>query len=81
MSASHRSLSGDFDCSTPRIDALCRDLSATAGVHGARITGGGWGGCVVALTEPGAVSSTAFEAAWHLRPSGGATVEYGSHCV
>jgi galactokinase len=78
MSASHHSLSGDFDCSTPRIDALCRDLSALAGVFGARITGGGWGGCVVALTEPSAVDPGAFEAAWYLRPSGGATVGHGA---
>ena len=32
--------------------ARCR---RTPGVYGARMTGGGWGGCVVALTDPGAV--------------------------
>jgi galactokinase len=75
MSDSHRSLSADFDCSTPGIDALCRQLSSAAGVHGARITGGGWGGCVVALTDPGALDLAAYEAAWFVRPSGGATID------
>jgi galactokinase len=74
MVESHRSLSGLFDCSTPRIDELCRRLSATAGVHGARMTGGGWGGCVVALTDPGAIDVSAFDSAWFVRPSAGATV-------
>jgi galactokinase len=74
MSESHDSLRGDFDCSTPQIDELCRTLSATAGVHGARMTGGGWGGCVVALTEPGAVDVGDFAAAWFVLPSAGAEV-------
>jgi galactokinase len=72
MSESHRSLSDDFDCATPRIDALCEQLWATEGVHGARMTGGGWGGCVVALTEPGAVDVDDFDLAWLVRPSAGA---------
>jgi galactokinase len=74
MSESHDSLRGDFDCSTPQIDDLCRTLSATTGVYGARMTGGGWGGCVVALTDPGAVRVEQYEAAWYVRPSDGATV-------
>jgi galactokinase len=75
MSDSHRSLSGDFACSTPDIDALCGRLLATPGVHGARMTGGGWGGCVVALIKSGAVDAATFDSAWLVRPSGGATVE------
>jgi galactokinase len=78
MSESHRSLSGDFACSTSSIDELCRSLWATPGVHGARMTGGGWGGCVVALTEPGAVDASSFESAWWVRPSGGADVRFGT---
>ena len=74
MSESHRSLRDDFECSTPRIDELCQRLSATAGVFGARMTGGGWGGCVVALTAPGAVDVTAYDAAWYVRPSAGARI-------
>ena len=42
--------------STPTLDALVARLVATPGVLGARLTGAGFGGCVVALTEPGAVA-------------------------
>jgi galactokinase len=52
MDASHASLRNDFESSTPAIDALCDELRADPGVFGARITGGGWGGSVVALTRP-----------------------------
>ncbi len=75
MSESHGSLSELFDCSTPEIDELCKTLSTTTGVFGARMTGGGWGGCVVALTVPGAVDISAFGSAWYVRPSAGATIE------
>jgi galactokinase len=77
MSESHGSLSGGFDCSTPQIDELCRTLSNRAGVHGARMTGGGWGGCVVALADPGAVDTSEYSAAWYVRPSAGASVRVG----
>ena len=33
------------------------ELGATAGVFGARMTGGGFGGCLVALCEPGTLSA------------------------
>lgn len=56
MADSHASLAGDFEVSTPTIDALVRRLASTRGVHGVRMTGGGFGGCVVALTEPGILS-------------------------
>ena len=46
MRDSHRSLSADFESSTPAIDELCAALDAAPGVLGARITGGGWGGAV-----------------------------------
>ncbi|MCU1462108.1 MAG: Galactokinase [Acidimicrobiales bacterium] len=53
MTASHASLRDDFEVSTPALDALVARLAATPGVHGARLTGAGFGGCAVALTEPG----------------------------
>lgn len=65
--ASHRSLRDDFACSTPLVDALVDRLSATSGVHGARMTGGGWGGCVVAVCEPGSLTE-----GWIVRPGPGA---------
>lgn len=53
MAASHASLRDDFEVSTGPLDALVDRLAATPGVIGARLTGAGFGGCVVALTEPG----------------------------
>jgi len=48
MLASHRSLRDDFWVSTPELDLLV-DLSVAAGALGARLTGAGFGGCIVAL--------------------------------
>ena len=50
MIESHASLRDDFEVSVPAIDALVASLTA-AGAMGARLTGGGFGGCVVALTR------------------------------
>ncbi len=51
MTESHHSLRDDFEVSTPELDALVERLLATPGVYGARLTGAGFGGCAVALTE------------------------------
>ena len=53
MVEAHASFRDDFEASTPVVDALVDRLVAHPGVHGARLTGGGFGGCVVALVEPG----------------------------
>ncbi len=74
MNDSHRSLRDDFESSTATIDALWARLVATEGVFGARITGGGWGGCVIVLSRPGAVRD--LPGAHVVRPAGGATVEF-----
>lgn len=75
MVESHRSLAGDFAVSTPVVDALVDTLLAMDGVLGARMTGGGFGGCVVALTKPGAVDPSRWPGqAWRVRPSGGASL-------
>ena len=55
---------------TPAIDELCAELRARPGVFGARITGGGWGGCVVALTRPGTLAGHG----WRVRAVDGASV-------
>jgi galactokinase len=52
----HESLRLLYATSTPVMDAAVAALNATPGVYGARMTGGGFGGCVVALTEPGALT-------------------------
>lgn len=48
MNESFRSYSADFEASTPEIDDLVLDAIAT-GARGARLTGGGFGGAIVAL--------------------------------
>ena len=57
MVNSHASLRDLYDTSTPAMDAAVAHVVATPGVFGARMTGGGFGGCIVALTEPGALAS------------------------
>jgi galactokinase len=68
MNDGHRSLAVDFGTSLPVMDAAVADLCATPGVYGARMTGGGFGGCVVALARPGTVAD-----GWVVRPVGGPT--------
>ena len=48
MNASHASLADDFECSTARLDALV-ECARRAGALGARLTGAGFGGSIVAL--------------------------------
>jgi len=48
--ASHASLRDDFEVSTPELDLLV-DLLVEGGAVGARLTGAGFGGCVVALVQ------------------------------
>jgi galactokinase len=51
MGDSHASLRDDFRVSTPELDTLVEAL-LDAGAIGARLTGAGFGGCVVAVTAP-----------------------------
>jgi galactokinase len=48
LTEGHRSLRDDFAVSTPEVDALVERLLGL-GAWGARMTGGGFGGCVIAL--------------------------------
>ena len=48
MAASHASMRDDFAITTPEIDALV-ETCVEQGAVGARMTGGGFGGCIVAL--------------------------------
>jgi galactokinase len=49
MAASHDSLRDDYDVSCEELDALFEAASSIPGVVGARMTGGGFGGCTVNL--------------------------------
>jgi galactokinase len=62
LTASHVSLRDDFEVTVPEIDVAFEAL-LESGAHGARITGGGFGGCVIALVD--ANSAQASEDAVH----------------
>lgn len=55
MIQSHQSLRDDYEVSSPELDFLADEAMKVRGVYGARMTGGGFGGCIVALTQPRAV--------------------------
>jgi galactokinase len=56
LSASHTSLRDDFEVSWPAAD-LAVEAALTAGALGARMIGGGFGGCVIALLPAGQASA------------------------
>jgi galactokinase len=64
MAQSHQSLAGDYEVSTPQMDRVVAEISGLPGVWGVRMTGGGFGGCVVALTTP----ETEIPGAWRVKP-------------
>ena len=87
MDASHDSLRDDFEVSGPGLDAIV-DVARTApGCLGARMTGGGFAGCAVALVRADTadvftadvVDRYAFDGhaarIWLCEPAGGASVE------
>lgn len=75
LSASHESSRYNFENSIPELDTLVDLLKLQPTVYGARLTGGGFGGAVMALTSPefgqaqADVIAAAFEAQHGLEPS------------
>jgi len=69
LTESHLSSKTLFENSTPELDFLAAGLAATPHVYGARLTGGGFGGAVMALTSPefGEVEAAAVAAAYEGR--------------
>lgn len=67
MVESHLSLRDDFETSTDAMDRTQGEILRQRGVLGARMTGGGFGGCIVSLCEPGAKLD-----GWRVRPVAGA---------
>ncbi|NNF63117.1 MAG: galactokinase [Acidimicrobiia bacterium] len=61
MDESHASLRDDFEISTPAMDELVSRARSADGVHGARMTGGGFGGSAVALVDREAAERFAIE--------------------
>jgi len=54
MQESHQSLRLDYEVSCRELDVMCELALGVKGVHGARMMGGGFGGCVLALVESSA---------------------------
>ena len=50
LTASHVSMRDDFEITAPQVD-LAVEAALAAGAYGARMTGGGFGGCVIALVD------------------------------
>jgi len=57
MTAAHASERDDFACSIPEIDFLVEIANTIEGCFGARLTGGGFGGCTVNLVHGSAVEA------------------------
>ena len=56
MLASHRSLRDDYEVSCKELDIMVEIASKQPGLVGARMTGGGFGGCTINLVESAAVN-------------------------
>jgi galactokinase len=78
MTDGHRSLAEDFRVSIPALDELVDRLVEMPGVYGARMTGGGFGGCAIALCAPDSPALSPEShvplPAWRVSPAGGAEV-------
>jgi len=72
FSASHASQREDFECSVPEVDRLVSIAETEPAVFGARLTGGGFGGSIVALVRAGEAAGVASRVAAAYGP--GATV-------
>jgi len=57
MNESHTSMRDDFEISCKEVDLMVELNRAEDGVFGARMTGGGFGGCTISLVEAGAVET------------------------
>ena len=69
MTESHWSLARDFEVSNQTMDEAVREMSSLPGVLGVRMTGGGFGGCIVALC-----TETTNGPGWRVSPSAGPVV-------
>ncbi|MCK4315530.1 MAG: galactokinase [Anaerolineae bacterium] len=74
MKACHASLRDYYEVSSPELDRLTEAACEVVGCYGARLTGAGFGGCIVALVAADAVPdfeahvSAIYEAAFSRRP-------------
>ena len=80
LDESHESLASSFEVSTAALDALAERLRRTPGCYGARLTGAGFGGCVVAFSSPGLLRRAEAEGplpgpAWVVEAAAGAALK------
>ena len=68
MYESHKSLKHDYQVSCDELDRVVEIAQDTDGVLGARMTGGGFGGCVVALVKKGSEQTFADQIAAAFTP-------------
>ena len=74
LAAGHASLRGDFEVSTPELDLLV-ELARGAGAWAARMTGGGFGGAIVALASENVAERAAVAVAAGYREATGRIAE------
>jgi len=75
MVASHASLRDDYEVSSPELDLAVEVALSVPGVYGARMTGGGFGGCAIALAAERAVGTLSDAWRERLRDRFGRSVE------
>ena len=56
LGESHRSLRDDYEVSCDELDCMVELAGKQQGVYGARMTGGGFGGCTINLVKSEAVA-------------------------
>ncbi|MCQ8209464.1 galactokinase, partial [Cutibacterium acnes subsp. acnes] len=75
MNASHDSLRDDYEVTCPELDTAV-DAARAAGALGARMTGGGFGGCAIALVDRDVRNKVATQVADSFREAGFAHPEF-----
>lgn len=84
MLQSHESLRDDYEVSCAELDFLVERAMEAKGVYGARMTGGGFGGCIVALVQPRAAAgltehlTAAYSERFNIKPTIISTVAAGA---
>ncbi len=75
LTASHASMRDDYEITVPTVD-LAVETALSAGALGARMTGGGFGGCIIALTHAGEADGIGRAIAQSFAEAGYATPEW-----
>jgi galactokinase len=69
LNASQKSMRDDFEITVPQVD-LAVETARTSGALGARMTGGGFGGCIIALVAAGAADQVGHKIAQNFASAG-----------